>query len=175
MPAMQVGTQLVGGIQDHHVLVFAGVGHPAICPKRGERMLLPGLAIKIYGDGITMTDGVHSQKTSTRTGNGVKGHPTGVSRPGTMPPSDLYTERISVWEHYDNEGEGDGWQLRQTDGYVGTRDELKYFRMIDLNGKHFFTGPGDYLSFSGADLNDEDSGLRGIIEAWLERQQMSAS
>ena len=87
-----------------------------------------------------------------------------------MRPSDLYTERICVWEQYEDEEDGSAWRLRTTGGYMGTRDEYKYFRMIDARGKHFFDGPGDYLNFSGADLSDAESGLRGLIDAWLQRQ-----
>lgn len=86
-----------------------------------------------------------------------------------MPPSDLYTERISVWEQHDDEDGESTWHLRETKGYVGTKDELQYFRMINSHGKHFFASPGAYLSFSRADIHDHESGLADIVEAWLVR------
>lgn len=80
---------------------------------------------------------------------------------------------IHVWEVYASDcGEELEWRLREMTGeYVGTRDELKYFRMINEHGKNFFMGPHDYLAFSGATLDDEDScyGLSDVVAAWHAR------
>ena len=87
-----------------------------------------------------------------------------------MAPRDYY-ERISVWEQSDN-GMNSAWSLREiSQEYVGTRDELKYFRVIDTNGKHFFQTPYEYIEFTGADINDPENDFKGIIELWQAKQQ----
>lgn len=82
-------------------------------------------------------------------------------------------EIISVWELYEgNDDEELTWRLRQVSNeFVGTKDELKYFRMINEHGKHFFNGPSEYLAFSGADPEDSENcpGLKEIIAAWTAR------
>ena len=82
-------------------------------------------------------------------------------------------EMISVWElHAGNDDDELIWQLRQVSNeFVGTKDELKYFRMINEQGKHFFNSPSEYLAFSGADPKDSENcpDLQEIVAAWTAR------
>lgn len=84
-------------------------------------------------------------------------------------------ELICVWELIEANDDADvdlTWRLRQmVNQYVGTRDELRYFRVINEHGKHFFDSPAEYLAFSGADPKDHQNfpGLSEIISAWEKR------
>ena len=78
-------------------------------------------------------------------------------------------EVISVWERVADDSDADlVWRLRPFQNeYLGTRDELKYFRMINEHGKHFFNTSNEYLVFSGADPDDHENfpELKEIISA----------
>lgn len=71
-------------------------------------------------------------------------------------------ERLSVWTKTPT-----GWSKVQTNDFVGTKDELTYFRVTKDGIKDFFVTPNAYFEYAGiVDVSDE---LEEAINLWNER------
>ncbi len=61
------------------------------------------------------------------------------------------------------------WQKRYTLTPVGSRDELKFFRVIGVYGKAYFDSPDEYRKYAG--VADEDLvAFYAAADAWRARQ-----